>query len=113
MIVIKGIRTGQAVVSVKIKEKDYGEVRASVIIYVIEHFDVFPRSPLYVLPQSLIHYSLMTVKSRKLIDLPSKNYQWINYNEDRGSLAHDGKLQCNSNTGMVKFIVNDTRNFEN
>jgi hypothetical protein len=108
MIVIKGLKTGQATVNVRIKEKDYGEVRTSVVIYVIEHFEVFPRSPLFVLPQSLIPYSLLTVKSRKLIELPSKHYHWINFNEDRGALTQDGKLQCHSNAGTVKFIVNDT-----
>ncbi len=45
----------------------------------------------------------------KGIDLPSSNYNWINFDKDKGTLHQNGVLNCHGGTGQVRFIVNDTR----
>ncbi len=55
LAVVKGMKTGQVDVAVRINEKKYKEVKASVKLFVIEHFLVFPDKPLFLIPGSLLN----------------------------------------------------------
>lgn len=115
---VRGLKTGQATITVKIKEKDYVSVTASVLLHVVEQFTIYPESPLYVLPRSVIQYSLATLTSNakrrlNLVTLPSPNYKWINSNEALGKLGQNGLLSCHSTPGKIPFTVTDIQTVDN
>ena len=49
---MKGLKTGKVKVTAQIKEYGYNVPAASVIIYVVEQFILFPETSLYLLPFS-------------------------------------------------------------
>jgi hypothetical protein len=123
---VRGLRTGKTPVSVKLKERDYGDVADSVTISVIEIFEVAPKSPLYVLPYSIVQFRIFTIASELnkrqssckyhilkfdhlAVSLPSPNYGWTNKNVNLGDLGQNGVLECGKNKGVVDFIVQDNR----
>jgi len=118
IIVARGLKTGKAQVSVRLKERDYGEVKTAVNLYVIEHFIIYPDYEIYVLPYAKVNFNLALIKSdgtngRRLtpVSLPSANYRWINEDTDKAKVTDDGVVQCLNRPGAVHIKVRDLRNF--
>ena len=68
MVVLKGLKTGKAIVRLMINEKGYRSVEAtSLQLHVIEHFTIFPDRKVFLLPKSTLRYQLSTVLTQDKI----------------------------------------------
>ena len=57
MVILKGLKTGKATIRLQISEKGYETVPpVEVEIHVIEHFEIFPRTDVFLMPFSVLRY---------------------------------------------------------
>lgn len=113
---LKGLRTGQAIISVRISEPGYEHVLPNVVtLTVTEPFVIIPSNTVYLLPTSTFQFQLAKVSLREHnmtyhhITLPSSQYEWNIYDDqqDKGIIGEDGLFLSLNKEGLVNIIVSD------
>ena len=114
MLFLKGIRTGTAVLSVKLVEPGYESVALTyVTLTITEPFVVIPQKTVYLLPTSKFQFQLAKVSLQNNdmqffpLQLPSKQYEWNIDVEEKGDIGEDGLFISKDKEGMVHVLVVD------
>jgi hypothetical protein len=114
MLFLKGLRTGTAVLSVKLVEPGYESVALTyVTLTITEPFVVIPQKTVYLLPTSKFQSQLAKVSLQNNdmqffpIQLPSKQYEWNIDVEEKGDIGEDGLFISKDKEGMVHVLVVD------
>jgi len=114
MLFLKGLRTGTAVLSVKLVEPGYESVALTyVTLTITEPFVVIPQKTVYLLPTSKFQFQLAKVSLQNNdmqffpIQLPSKQYEWNIDVEEKGDIGEDGLFISKDKEGMVHVLVVD------
>ena len=79
MVLLEGVRTGSTKLSVRIKDKEYGDSDLQIPeinLIVIANLALLPAHDVYLIPYANIHYNVQMIKSGKtsLIKMPSEQY---------------------------------------
>ena len=97
-IVLKGQKIGEIGVKTEIDDRDYRGIGTDIRVYIIEHFDITPKGPIFMLPCSSIEFHLNIIRTRdfnkepKQIQLPNKNYRFDTDNGFTGTIEQNGRL---------------------
>lgn len=111
---LKGLKTGFALISVRINEPGYEEVLpASVRLTVTEPFIIMPSHTVYLLPTSAYKFHLAKINFAgnemryRNISLPSRQYQWNVDAPIKGEIGEDGVFISKDLEGFVNIQVVD------
>eukprot|EP00742_Colponemidia_sp_Colp-10_P011088 GILJ01012272.1.p1 GENE.GILJ01012272.1~~GILJ01012272.1.p1 ORF type:complete len:1880 (+),score=353.95 GILJ01012272.1:536-5641(+) len=115
-VLVRGIATGVAEVTVRLDEEGYQSVPyARVTLAVTEPFLLEPSETVYVMPSSVLHYRIMRIKGSQMIriTLPSPIHRFVSSNTTVATVdAESGELNA-VELGYSLIQVTDTQIAEN
>jgi len=112
MILIEGLKTGTAKLTVRIVEPGYENVEPFIVfIHVQEPFEILPAYTIYMAPGTLLDYKLYTYyknEAKKEISIPSENYSWTFDQTEYAKIDNSGRLTA-LKQGQGMITVSDNR----
>eukprot|EP00039_Didymoeca_costata_P001310 m.51444 g.51444 ORF g.51444 m.51444 type:complete len:1972 (-) comp10735_c1_seq1:134-6049(-) len=113
MVLVRGVGTGRAILSVTIEEPGYESVAShQVILTVRKKVELHPYS-VYLIPNTTVPYHLYQIREHKLrqveIKLPHKDYSLAVADENIMSLQASTSVGHAKMLGVTKVVVNDAK----